>query len=404
MDSAQPTSYEQDPQASATDVDSLFDTIDEAPVIRRLQQYRLTGRKGYPLVALWRAYVASFALNLPHTNALIRRLRNDRALREACGFDKLPHRTTFGRFIKRLANHQDLVEDSLRGVTDLIKADGRLEGFGERVAVDSTVVRAFSNPKRRRVSDPDASWTRKPSSRAKDPDGKEWIFGFKYHLLVDAVYGVPIIGFTTTASRNDSPELPRLLDKAETSFGWFKPAAVICDKGYDAQSNYVDVVARGAAPVIAIRKLPNDELREGIYTDQGVPTCVGMAEMDYIGTRPGQGHLYRCPPQGCRLKARKGVRYCHDTEWVNRPDDPKVFGPIRRASNLWKALYRLRQTVEGVFKTLKESRRLERHCTRGLKAIGLHATMAVLVFQATFALRLARNQMGLLRWMVDPIA
>ena len=224
--------------------------------------------------------------------------------------------------------------------------------------------------------------------------GKEWIFGFKYHLLVDAVYGVPIIGFTTTASRNDSPELPRLLDKAETSFGWFKPAAVICDKGYDAQSNYVDVVARGAAPVIAIRKLPNDELRDGIYTDQGVPTCVGMAEMDYIGTRPGQGHLYRCPPQGCRLKARKGVRYCHDTEWVNRPDDPKVFGPIRRASNLWKALYRLRQTVEGVFKTLKESRRLERHCTRGLKAIGLHATMAVLVFQATFALRLARNQMG----------
>ena len=44
----------------------------------RLQEYRPTGRQGYPLKALWRAYVGSFVLNLAHTNALIRRLEDDR--------------------------------------------------------------------------------------------------------------------------------------------------------------------------------------------------------------------------------------------------------------------------------------------------------------------------------------
>ena len=63
---------------------------------------RKNHRPGYPLKAMWRAYVASFVLNLPHTNAIIRRLYEDPELRRLCGFygPTLPHRSTFNRLFR----------------------------------------------------------------------------------------------------------------------------------------------------------------------------------------------------------------------------------------------------------------------------------------------------------------
>ena len=130
--------------------------------------------------ALWRAYLASFLLNLPHTNALIRPLQQDHELREVCGFPgELPHRTTFNRFILRLENHRDLVEDYLQGLTDQLAE--RLPDFGQKVAVDSTVVRTHSNPNRKHVSDPEASWTAKTETYKNGKEYTEWYFGYKYH-------------------------------------------------------------------------------------------------------------------------------------------------------------------------------------------------------------------------------
>ena len=64
----------------------------------------------------------------------------------------------------------------------------------------------------------------------------------------------------------------------------------------------------------------------------------------------------------------------------------------------------LRQAVERVFKSLKESRRLERHCVRGLKKVALHATMSVLAFQATALVHLEAGEQDELRWMVRKVA
>ena len=47
----------------------------------------------------------------------------------------------------------------------------------------------------------------------------------------------------------------------------------------------------------------------------------------------------------------------------------------------WQALYNKRVSVERVFSRLKETRRLERHCLRGLAKISLHAMLSVLVLQ-----------------------
>jgi len=57
-----------------------------------------------------------------------------------------------------------------------------------------------------------------------------------------------------------------------------------------------------------------------------------------------------------------------------------------------------------VFKGLKESRRLERHCIRGLRKISLHATMSVLAFQATALVHVLAGEVEDMRWMVRKVA
>ena len=139
---------------------AVFSSLDDAALLARLQDYRPTGRLGYPLKALWRAYVASFILNLPHTNALIRRLEDEPDFRYLCGFfGPLPHRTTFNRFIQRLSHHVDLVEACFADLTHQIKM--LIPDLGAEVAVDATTVRSHCNPNRKRISDPEASWTAK---------------------------------------------------------------------------------------------------------------------------------------------------------------------------------------------------------------------------------------------------
>ena len=347
-------------------------------------------------------------LDLDSTNALIRRLQDNPELRLICGFSSLPHRTTFNRFIIRLGDHLDLVDSCLAALTD--KLADILPGFGENVAIDSTVVVTHSNPNRRNkttgeCSDPEASWTAKRSEDRKNE--LDWFFGYKLHMIADANYGLPIGGYTTTASCSDFHELPVLLDKARAEHGWFGPRHVMADRGYDSRANHEAVIERDAVPVIAIRK-PNKRgddmgMLEGIYTPDGRPTCIGLAPMQYVGSDPRRGQLFRCPPGGCHLRDRKGVRYCQDEEWLNRKDNPRLFGQIPRWSREWKQLYRLRQSVERVFKSMKESRRLAGHYIRGFRKLALHAAMSTLAFSAT-ALHQFQAGSADARWMVRRVA
>ena len=381
---------------------AIFASLHDDALLARLQEYRPVGRHGYPLQALWRAYVGSFVLNLPHTNALIRRLEDEPRFRTLCGFGALPHRRTFNRFIRRLSHHADLVEATFVDLTHQLKA--LIPGLGNEVAVDSTTVRSHCNPNRKRISDPEASWTAKNSPRAKD-GGKEWHHGYKVHMVADANYGVPLAHVVTTAKRNDSPELPEVVAQAEAFYPWFKPSAVIADRGYDSTANHEHLYGKGIIPVIHIRRSKGHAaLYNGIYTEQGVPTCLGQIPMEYVRSDPEKGHLYRC--KGCHLadSMSGGIRHCDSQVWEDPSQDIRLFGVLRRGSQEWKDLYTKRQAIERVFKSMKESRRLERHCVRGLRQITLHAVMSALAFQATVLVRLWAGETEWMRWMVRKVA
>ena len=389
-------------------VSEIIDSIDATILLRRLFAYRLNGGpRTYSIRSFWRAYLLMYVKNYACVNDLINALRDDPRLMELCGFEKLPHRTTFNRFWLRLADHQDLVEDCQIQLVQELKA--LIPDLGDRVAVDSTTIRTHAHPKRKspitgQISDPEAGWTRKPSKT--DPNENDWYYGFKEHIVVDAVHHVPLTGFTTPANHNDSPTLPKLLDQAASQYGWLKPKIVTADRGYDAESNHEYVLDRGGAFICPMRTIANAKDTSGsVFDRNGVPSCMGTKPMEYVGTHPDKGHLYKCPPGGCHLKQRRGVVYCQDYTWVDWRTEPnkRIHGPVRRGTAEWEELYSERQSIERVFKSMKEFRRLEHHYLRGLKNISLHAAMSVLTYTATL---LAQRRAGIAEtnWMVSRVA
>ncbi len=382
----------------------IFASLDDKALVRHLEQHRYNGRHGYPVRAMFRAYLASFVLNLRHTNELVRRLWEDKDLCKLCGLgEKLPHRTTFNRFIRALSRHTDLLEQVLNSITCELRE--HIPDLGAEVAVDSTVVRTHSNPNRPYASDPEASWTAKTSAHA--PSGQEWRYGYKVHMLADTVHGLPLAQISTTAKRNDSPYLPGLVDKARAQFPWLNMKALMADRGYDAATNHEYLVTQGILPVVLMRKASkhsNSGLIGGIYTSEGVPTCVGMVPMQYIRTDPDKGHLYRC--RGCHLSdSKKGMTYhCNDEVWEHPSTNIKVVGVLSRASPEWKALYAKRQGIERIFKSMKQSRRLEGHCIRGLAQITLHSLMSTLAYSATALVKVHAGSRRTMRWMVPKVA
>ena len=70
----------------------------------------------------------------------------------------------------------------------------------------------------------------------------------------------------------------------------------------------------------------------------------------------------------------------------------------------WQALYDKRVSVERVFSRLKETRRLERHCPRGLAMVSLHAMVSALVLQADALAKVQANRLGEVRVCTGKVA
>lgn len=321
-----------------------------------------------------------------------------------------------------MSHHPVLVEHALASLTDELKA--LLPDLGNIVAVDSTTVRTHGNPNRKVLSDPEASWTAKNSPRARRmkkrksnddrgktkrakelEDGKEWFYGYKLHAVADATYGIPLGGIVTTAKRNDSPLLPEVINHAQQLHPWLKPKAVIADRGYDSEPNHRYLYRKTIASIIHIRKnakAVNDET----HSLDGRPFCFGNQPMEHVTTNPKLGHLYRCPPEGCALKGsmKTGIRHCDHQHWEHPSKDLRFFSWIPRHSDTWKNLYTKRQAIERFFKGAKESRRLEKHCVRGLGGIRLHALMSIIGFQATALVKVRAGQLDDMRWLVRKVA
>ena len=185
--------------------------------------------------------------------ATVRLLESNKDIRTLCGFptrDMVPSEDALSRFLEKLVAHEELVEVCFDDLVERVRC--LLPGFGRKLVVDSTDIKAFSNGYRRHKSDPDAGWGVKKANgyyySGGESDGSEgevikkgkrrdlyYWFGYKLHLLIDGVYELPMSCVVTSANEADTTQMPVLLEQASLKRPGSRPEAVIADKGMIAR-------------------------------------------------------------------------------------------------------------------------------------------------------------------------
>ena len=392
------------PSSGFSYVNRILDNVDAEELIALLLERRRNGRPGYHPRSMIRAWLCKYILadRYRYMTDFLEGLRRSKAMRRVCGFDDdVPTEGAMSQFNKRLKEYQDLADRCLFQVNEQLREFW--SDLGRVVAIDSTSIETYSNPNRSKTfTDPNANWGVKHSARTKqdeksgkDDEKTEWFFGYKLHVISDVKYEIPLGAILTPANQNDSTMLKKLFKQVKATYKWFKPKYLLADRGYDSEPNHRYLIKQGVTPIIHIRKpTADDGMYDGIYTKEGVPTCMGMKPMVYVKTDPDTGeHLYRCRGEGCHLltEGTKATTHCDTEEWYSPEANPRVLGPLPRESEEWKALYKKRMSIERIFKNLKQSRLLEGHLFRDMGKIQLLATWSMLTYNLT---KLANLQVG----------
>ena len=384
-----------------------------------------------------RALVMQYALGERYANSFLNRLGSTDRLLRICGLECAPSEGAYSRFKKEtdslygchLAHHSR----GLSGVrhrdrtpagdrpgsggqnprwgtrwssTALMLRHGR--GLGEQVVGR---VRRFRRRTRTpkwghrtaknvRTSRPRSSkrGSAKASKRGTGGDAgsgrkeskDEFYFGYKVDAIADSNHGLPLFAATRSANANDQAVMIQDVDDCLALYGSLEPRYFLGDKGYDALKNIEHVVDLGMIPVIAVRSPAKDKetgkrMFDGIYDEEGRPTCIGGRSMDYVETDPDQGHLFRCPADGCSLKKTiQFTKHC-DYEHHEKPEGSlvRIVGLLPRCSDAWKAEYRKRPIIERYFSSDKHSRLLGTHRYLNIQKVSLHSALATLSYLAT---------------------
>jgi transposase len=173
-------------------------------------------------------------------------------LAQVCGIetpDAIPHKSTFSRFFAKLSKraYLHLVKDVSRALVR--HSFATLPGFGQRVALDSTTLKAWSNGGKAKKSDPDAGWSIKKGTQGV----REFTYGYKLHLLVDCEYELPIAAHVSAGNVHDAKRASNVLSEAQfTMHGKFRPKFIMADKGYSGKPIQDLVRHYWAKPIIDV--------------------------------------------------------------------------------------------------------------------------------------------------------
>lgn len=373
------------------ELSEVFDCLPESQLVARLGLDRWVGRSGYPIGVMLRAYLASYFLNMRNTNSLIRRLQEDVVLREICGFsisEPLPHRVTFNRFMDRLELHQDLIQWCIDQV--LNKLHEILPNFGSIVAVDATDVHSHSDCDRKPVSDREAGFVIKEGATGHR---KKWAWGYKLHLVADAIYELPIAMSVTPGNAREMAELMPLLRAARAGLPWFSPGYIIADKGYDDHKNFEDIIKEfDAEPIIKTR------MEVPVFGTPAQPFCLGKLPLVYRSCDKNKGLQYQCPERAGKATCPLPEKCPLKIIWIRPVHDYRRFGyRVARNTEEWQNLYNHRTAIERINSRLKYERRLDSHCFRQLGKIAFHCSLAVLSLLAGALAKAQKQQLDEIR-------
>ena len=266
-----------------------------------------TGRRGFPKEAMVCAFIVMKCEGFTQITDLMDYLDNNRIIAHYCGFnimEPLPSYWTYDRCLRQLNNGalKSIMADLVRKLYELGVVDASFVGL------DSTPVMANTkqnNPKsfaknkfskeNHPKSDPDCALGVHSASNQHNERRYEFYWGYKSHVLVDCISGLPLYELTTPGNVVDSAVAAEILAEADRVIS-LKECTFLADKGYDVKSIYNTVKrsmrARLLSPSIhAARKIQRHFLPV-IRSARPGWLCTRMARPPTMGV-PGRNSAAR---------------------------------------------------------------------------------------------------------------
>ena len=252
-------------QSAAMFYDKLFSSLDFT------LPRAATGRRGSPKEAMVCAFIVMKCEGFSQITDLADYLDNNRIIAHYCGFNimkPLPSYWTYDRCLRQLDNGalKSIMANLVRKLYELGVVDASFVGL------DSTPVMANTkqnNPKsftkskfskeNHPKSDPDCALGVHSASNQHNERRYEFYWGYKSHVLVDCISGLPLYELTTPGNVADSSVAAEILAKADRVIS-LKKCTFLADKGYDVKSIYNTVKrsmrARRLSPSIHAARKP----------------------------------------------------------------------------------------------------------------------------------------------------
>ena len=345
-------------QSIAVFYDELFLQLDFA------MPRAAAGRKGYPKEALLCAFIVMKCEGFSQITDLVDFLNCNLLIAHYCGFDitkPLPSYWTFDRFIREL-KHQTLQEIMGNQVQKLY-ALGILDA--SFIGLDSTPVAASTaqnNPKsflknkfskdNHPKNDPDCALGVHTASNQHNEKNFAYYWGYKNHVLVDCISGLPVWELTTPANISDSSVTERILAEANQVIPVLE-CTFIADKAYDVKAIYN--LVRNVYQGDAVIPLNPRNTKDAKKLPSGHPICPAGLAMNKDGKTTDRGRTrqkFCCPFRQSKSSScpcnhknwNNGRKNRGCTKYVTVPDDYRL--SIDRDCLSFKRTYALRSECE----------------------------------------------------------
>ena len=225
----------------------------------------------------------------------------------------------------------------------------------------------------RRYSDPNARW-------GWDSYHESWFYGYSGYFL--SVYNsqlktdLPLYLRLLDASRFDGVSAVVALAEFNKLHPEFSIDTFVGDSAHDNYPTYYLLKAWHIKPIIALnpKNKGNSKYPETITVDEnGIPTCLEGIPMIYNGFLKDRCRIkWRCPLAMGKIEFCSHKGECSPSDYgrtvYTKPEwDPRLFTPIPRGSNEWKAEMKKRTASERVNKRLLNDYHLEQAMARGKK-------------------------------------
>ena len=352
--------------------------------------YSLLGREGIEPVKLFKMLLVMYLENIPSERELEDQIQYNLRYRWFCDLDTYnfsPDHSTFSRLRERLG------DEVFKKIFHTLVAKALELGFvqARHLAIDSTSVIADVgeppynekdiNPKTKRhnpstsQTDSDARWGKKSKNRA--------FFGYKAHSVIDSETEFILNTDVTDASINDHLIAEQLVDEVTGTFKT-KPETLSADKAYTEGSLRLNLKKKHQIqPVIPFKREKKTEFfsRDKFkFGSKGNLICPEGKDMKFFGTDSKSKSLrYRgVACNGCKLR-----RKCTTSKKVRivqfSPDDHLLLKDSKfNQTPAFKALYKLRASIERIHGDAKRNHSLARAKFRGKWKVNFQVIMTAI--------------------------